>query len=113
MANVKQFGGLDEGAGQQHEQRGTPMAAKDESGTGVLQKAGDAARDIQAAATRQVERARRVAEEQTEEVVRFLKARPVESVLIGVAVGYLLGWLASKAVAQRRTAHRRRAVYEL
>jgi len=81
---------------------------------GVLQKAGAVAGDVKAFAVRKAHTVRDVAEEKTEEVMRFLKARPIESVLVGAAVGYLLGWLASKAVMDRRAAsRRRRSVYEI
>ena len=81
---------------------------------GVLHKASAVAGDVKAFAVRKAHDVRDVAEEKTEEVMRFLRARPIESVLVGAAVGYFLGWLASKAVMDRRTASkRRRTVYEI
>jgi hypothetical protein len=86
-----------------------------EQAGGVLHGAGAVAGDVKAFAVRKAQAVRGVAEQKTEEVMRFLKARPIESVLVGAAVGYLLGWLASKAVMDRRAAsrRRRRSVYEL
>ena len=80
----------------------------------MLQKAGAVAGDVKAFAVRKAHDVRDAAEEKTEEVMRFLRARPIESVLVGAAVGYFLGWLASKAVMDRRAAaRRRRSVYEI
>jgi hypothetical protein len=64
---------------------------------GPLEKAQGATDFVQAKA----QEARRLAERTTDDVMKFIGARPVASVLIGTAVGYLLGWVAAGAVRQR------------
>jgi hypothetical protein len=51
--------------------------------------------------TAKAQEARRLAERTTDDVMKFIGARPVASVLIGAAAGYLLGWIAAGAVRQR------------
>jgi hypothetical protein len=116
MSNTKQFGELPvEGSGQ-HEQKAAATetgsgAAEGSASGGLLQQAGEAAKDVKAFAVRKARDVRDVAEQKTERLVAIMKARPVESVLIGVAIGYLLGWLSGKVV-QSRTAPRRRLFHK-
>jgi hypothetical protein len=64
---------------------------------GPLEKAQRATDFVMAKA----QEARRLAERTTDDVMKFIGARPVASVLIGAAMGYLLGWIAAGAVRQR------------
>jgi ElaB/YqjD/DUF883 family membrane-anchored ribosome-binding protein len=83
-------------------------------GRNLLDKAGEAARDAKQFAVRKAHDVRAVAEQKTDEVERFLRRHPVESVVVGAACGYLLGWLASRAMMRRRPApRRRRTTYEV
>jgi hypothetical protein len=68
---------------------------------GVVQKAKKAAHDVKDFAKSKAQQARHVTEQTTDEVIKFVAARPVESVLVGAAVGYLLGWVAASAIHQR------------
>jgi hypothetical protein len=51
--------------------------------------------------TAKAQEARRLAERTTDDVMKFIGARPIASVLIGIAMGYLLGWIAAGAVRHR------------
>lgn len=112
MSSTKQFGGLSaEGSGQHAQQlaateTGSRTSESAES-SGLLQKAGEAAKEVKAFAVNKAHDVRDVAKEKTEKLVTLMKARPVESILVGLAIGYLLGWLSGKAVSSR-TADRRR-----
>jgi len=57
----------------------------------IAESAGDVVKDTVGFAKEKVERVRDLTEEKAEEVVAWIKHRPITSVLIGVAVGYLLG----------------------
>jgi hypothetical protein len=85
----------------------TPGLTAENSSSGLLRKAGETAADIKAFAVSKAHDVRDVAKEKSEELAALIRARPVESVLVGLAAGWLLGWLASKAV-QSRTDSRRR-----
>jgi hypothetical protein len=71
---------------------------------GPLERAQHVADFVQANA----QGARRAAEQAADDVMKFIAARPVASVLIGVAAGYILGWLATSAV-RNKVVERRRA----
>ena len=64
---------------------------------GTLAKAMDTAKGVKDFAADKLGDVRDVAEQKAEDLVAFMKARPVESVLASLALGYLLGWLAGKA----------------
>jgi ElaB/YqjD/DUF883 family membrane-anchored ribosome-binding protein len=88
MASSKQFGGA-EGKENQHEQKspaselGRSMDRMAESIEGGGSQAAQALRDV-----------REAAEQRAEVLMDWIKRRPLTSVLIGVAVGYLLGRVA-------------------
>ena len=112
MSSTKQFGGSEvEGPGQlKQEIAGTEAGSRtSQSGesSGLLQKAGEAAKDVKTFAVNRAHDVQAVAKEKKEKVVALMKARPVESVLVGLALGYLLGWLSGKAVQSRTSDHRR------
>src|SRR5688572_23821455 len=58
----------------------------------------------QAFAAERLQDVRRATQAQSEALLRFIKARPAESLLIGVAVGYLLGWIGAAAFRSHRDA---------
>ena len=58
----------------------------------VAEAGGDAAKYVEKKAAD----VREVAEEKTEELMAWIKGRPVQSVLIGAAIGYLLGRMARR-----------------
>lgn len=90
------------------------MADVLDQGRSILDKAGEAAKDAKQFAVRKAHDVSTVAEQKRDEVERFLRRHPVESVLVGAACGYLLGWLASRAVMRRPARpRRRRSIYEL
>jgi hypothetical protein len=107
MSSTKQFGDLPIDASGQHEQTMPETETSKGESSGLLHKAGEAAKDVKAFAVNKAHDVRDVAEKKAEDLVAFMKARPVESVLAGVALGYLLGWLSGKAV-QSRMVNRRR-----
>jgi ElaB/YqjD/DUF883 family membrane-anchored ribosome-binding protein len=72
--------------------------AAEPSQVGVLEKAQQAARDVKVLAEAKARDVRHLAERATDDVMKFIAARPVASVLIGVAVGYVLGSFASRGV---------------
>lgn len=76
--------------------------------TGALEIAQRRVHDVRVLTIAKAREARRLAEQATDDVMRFIAARPVVSVLIGVAAGYLLGTLATRE-ALRRLEDRRRA----
>jgi ElaB/YqjD/DUF883 family membrane-anchored ribosome-binding protein len=80
--------------------------ATDPSQEGVLEKAQRAARDVKVLAEAKARDVQHLAERTTDDVMKFIAARPVASILIGTAVGYVLGWFA--AGAAHRTLVRRR-----
>jgi ElaB/YqjD/DUF883 family membrane-anchored ribosome-binding protein len=82
--------------------------AAEPSREGVLEKAQRAARDVKVLAEAKARDVQHLAERTTDDVMKFIAARPVVSVLIGVAVGYLLGSFASRGV-HRKLEDRRRA----
>jgi ElaB/YqjD/DUF883 family membrane-anchored ribosome-binding protein len=82
--------------------------AANPSQEGVLEKAQRAARDVKVLAEAKARDVQHLAERTTDDVMKFIAARPVASVLIGVGVGYVLGWLAAGA-ARRTLAERRNA----
>ena len=57
----------------------------------IAESAGDVVKDTVDFAKEKVERVRDLTEGKAEELVGWIKERPITSVLIGVAVGYLLG----------------------
>src|ERR1041384_7112737 len=83
---------------------GTPATDK-EGPSSALGKVAESAQDVSknvadfAAGT--IRDVRNVAEDKADKVVDWIKARPVESVLIGVATGFLLGWLTGQATWRR------------
>ena len=81
---------------------GTPVPSE----PGLREKAQRTAHDVSDFAKAKAEDVRHAAEQATDEVMKFIGARPVASVLAGAAVGYLLGWIAARAVQQRLAARR-------
>jgi len=57
----------------------------------IADSAGEVVKETVDFAKEKVERVRDLTEEKAEEVVAWIKYRPITSVLIGAAVGYLLG----------------------
>jgi hypothetical protein len=71
----------------------SPSMKDDESGGGsrVAESAFEVAEDAAGFAKRNVDKVREFADEKAEELVTWVKIRPITSVLIGVAFGFLLG----------------------
>ena len=95
----------------------SPLGPATPRGTGIAEKAQRVADDARDFAKETAQDVRQAAEQATDHVMKFIAARPVASVLIGAAAGYVLGWIAAGAVrhtvAQRRaTARLRRAPLE-
>jgi ElaB/YqjD/DUF883 family membrane-anchored ribosome-binding protein len=93
MASSKQFGGTESEGSAQQEQK------QPRSGTELGRSMGRMAESLedtgtQAAAT--FRDARHMAEEQAEALMGWIKERPLTSVLIGAAVGYLFGRMARR-----------------
>jgi ElaB/YqjD/DUF883 family membrane-anchored ribosome-binding protein len=93
MASTTQFGGMKSEGNEQHEQK------QPRSGTEHGRSMGHMAESLEetgspVAAT--VRDARRMAEEQAEALMGWIKNRPLTSVLIGAAVGYLIGRMARR-----------------
>jgi hypothetical protein len=78
------------------------------SQSGLLEKGQKAVHDAANFAAAKAERVRRVVDQGTDEVMRFIAKRPVASILMGAALGYLLGWFAGGA-ARHKLKERRRA----
>lgn len=74
-------------------QSASPSKKDDESGgaSHIAESALDVAEDAAGFAKRNVDKVREFADEKAEELVTWVKIRPVTSVLIGVAFGFLLG----------------------
>lgn len=90
------------------------LAGKASSGSSLREKAQRTAHDVRDFAAAKGREVRQVTEDVVDETMRFIAKRPVVSVLIGVAFGYALGWLAGGAVRhevekRRRAAAARRA----
>jgi ElaB/YqjD/DUF883 family membrane-anchored ribosome-binding protein len=92
MASSKQFGGIDEGSEKQHEQK---QAGSTELGRSMGRMA-DAIQEAGGQASTTVKEARQLAEEKAEALMSWIKERPLTSVLIGAAVGYLFGRMARR-----------------
>ena len=93
MASTTQFGGAQSEGGEQHEQK------QPRGGTELGHSLGRMAESLeetgsQVAST--VREARHIAEEQAEALMSWVKQRPLTSVLIGAAVGYLFGRMARR-----------------
>lgn len=69
----------------------------DSAPDGTLAKAMDKAKEVKDLAVDKLQDVGKVAQQKTEDLVALMKARPVESMLVTLALGYLLGWLAGKA----------------
>jgi ElaB/YqjD/DUF883 family membrane-anchored ribosome-binding protein len=93
MASSKQFGSTGNEGSVQHEQKqprtGTELGRSMARMAETLEDTGS-----QAAAT--FRDARQMAEEQAEALMGWIKQRPLTSVLIGAAVGYLFGRMARR-----------------
>jgi ElaB/YqjD/DUF883 family membrane-anchored ribosome-binding protein len=89
MAGDKQFGSSDPLSSQRQHEQGQANDPHVEQTAGSLQEAGTHAKAI-------VREARQMAEQQTEALMGWIKERPLTSVLIGAAVGYILGRIARR-----------------
>jgi ElaB/YqjD/DUF883 family membrane-anchored ribosome-binding protein len=90
MASTTQFGAS--GASEAQHQQGQARDPRTELSTGAapsLQEVGAHAREV----AREV---RQMADVQTEALMAWIRERPMTSVLIGAAVGYVLGRIAGR-----------------
>jgi ElaB/YqjD/DUF883 family membrane-anchored ribosome-binding protein len=93
MASTTQFGGMESEGGEQHEQK------QPRSSTELGRSMGHMAESLEETGTQvaaTARDARRMAEEQAEALMSWVKNRPLTSVLIGAAVGYLIGRMARR-----------------
>jgi hypothetical protein len=88
-----------------------PLGTATPGETGIAEKARRVADDARGFAKEKVQGVRQAAEQATDHVMKFVAARPVASILLGAAVGYVLGWVAAGAV--RHTVAQRRATARL
>jgi ElaB/YqjD/DUF883 family membrane-anchored ribosome-binding protein len=86
----------------------SPLATATPGQTGIAERAQRVADDARDFAKETAQDVRQAAEQATDHVMKFIAARPVASVLIGAAAGYVLGWVAAGAV--RHSVAQRRAI---
>jgi ElaB/YqjD/DUF883 family membrane-anchored ribosome-binding protein len=90
MASTTQFGSSgDDKEKRQHEQEQVRDPREISGAASSLQDVGKHAQEV-------VREVRQVAEAQTETLMSWVKERPLTSVLIGAAIGYVLGRLARR-----------------
>jgi ElaB/YqjD/DUF883 family membrane-anchored ribosome-binding protein len=94
MASTAQFGGTgSRDPDPQHEQK-QPRERGTESGS--LGRMSEVLEEAGAEAGKMATDARHMAEEKAEALMAWIKQRPLQSVLIGAAIGYLFGRMARR-----------------